>query len=168
MSEVKNNVVSVNYKLFRDTAEGEMIESTEGQAPLTFLSGMGQMIPEFETQVVGLNVGDEFSFGIKAEDAYGQRVEEAIIDLPQDMFKGEDGKLLEQIVLGNVLPLQNQEGQVHPGTILAIDEATIKFDMNHMLAGQDIYFTGSVLDIREATAEEIEHKKVNGVDGAEH
>jgi FKBP-type peptidyl-prolyl cis-trans isomerase SlyD len=133
-----------------------------------FLSGMGQMIPEFEAQVSNLNVGDEFSFGIKADNAYGQRVDEAIIDLPQDMFKGEDGKLVEQIVVGSVLPLQNQEGQVHPGTILAIDETTVKFDMNHMLAGQDIHFTGSILEVRQATSEEIEHKHVQGAGGVEH
>ena len=168
MSEVKNNVVSVNYKLFRDTAEGEMIESTEGQEPLVFLSGMGQMIPEFEAQVVDLKVGDEFSFGIKADNAYGQRVDEAIIDLPQDMFKDEEGKLVEQIVVGNVLPLENQEGQVHPGTILAIEETTVKFDMNHMLAGQDIHFTGSVLEVRQATSDEISHKHVHGAGGVEH
>jgi FKBP-type peptidyl-prolyl cis-trans isomerase SlyD len=168
MSEVKNNVISVDYKLYKDTEKGEMIESTEGQQPLVFLSDKGQMIPEFEAKVVGLNVGDTFSFGIKADNAYGQRVDEAIIDLPQEMFKGEDGKLVEQIVVGNVLPLQNQDEQVHPGTILSIDEATIKFDMNHMLAGQDIYFTGSVLEVREATTEELEHGHVHGAGGVEH
>ncbi len=168
MSEIKNNVISLNYKLYKDTASGDMIESTEGQEPLVFLSGKGQMIPEFEAKVVELNAGDTFSFGIKADNAYGQRVEEAIIDLPQDMFKGEDGKLVEQIVVGNVLPLQNNEGQVHPGTILEIAETTVKFDMNHMLAGQDIYFEGTILETREATAEELDHGHVHGEGGVEH
>lgn len=167
MSEQKNNVISVNYNLYKDTAEGELIESTEGQQPLVYLAGMGQMIPEFEEKMEGLAVGDEFSFSIKADNAYGQRVEEAIIELPQDMFMEED-KLVEQIVVDNILPLQNQDGQVHPGKILAINEKTITFDMNHLLAGQDLHFTGSILDLREATAEEIEHGHVHGPGGHEH
>ena len=66
MSETKNKVISVDYKLFKDTAEGEIIETTEGKEPLIFLSGLGQMIPEFEANVTDLAVGDEFSFGIKS------------------------------------------------------------------------------------------------------
>lgn len=167
MSEVKNNVISVDYKLYKDSEKGEMIESTEGQQPLVFLEGMGQMIPEFEKNVADLKVGDEFSFGIVADKAYGQRVDEAIIELPQDMFE-QEGKLVDEIKVGNVLPLQNQDGQVHPGTILAINETTIQFDMNHLLAGQDLYFTGKVLEVREATTEEIEHGHVHGPGGHEH
>ena len=86
MSEVKNKVITVHYNLYKDTAEGEMIESTEGKEPLMFLTGLGQMIPDFENNVKDLNVNDEFSFGIKSENAYGKRTEEAIIELPQDMF----------------------------------------------------------------------------------
>jgi len=168
MSEITNKVVSLEYKLFKDSANGDMIESTEGQEPLVFLTGMGQMIPEFEAEVENLSKGDTFSFGIKADNAYGQRVDAAIIDLPHDMFKGEDGNLVKEIVVGNVLPLQNNEGQVHPGTILEVGESTVKFDMNHLLAGQDIYFTGTVLDSRTATAEEIEHKHVHGEGGHQH
>lgn len=167
MSDQKHNVISVNYNLYKDSAEGELIESTEGQQPLVYLSGMGQMIPEFEAQLDGLAVGAEFSFSIKADNAYGQRMEEAIIELPQDMFM-QEGKLVEQIVVDNVLPLQSQDGQVHPGKILAINEKTITFDMNHLLAGQDLHFTGSVLDIREATKEEVEHGHVHGPRGHEH
>lgn len=167
MSEVKSNVISVDYNLYKDTADGELIESTEGQKPLVFLAGKGQMIPDFEAQVNGLNVGDTFSFGIKADNAYGQRVDEAIIELPQDMFM-QEGKLVDEIQVGNVLPLQNQDGQVHPGTILAVNESTIQFDMNHLLAGQDLHFTGKVLEVREATSEELEHGHVHGPGGHQH
>lgn len=167
MSDQKHSVISVNYNLYKDSAEGELIETTEGQQPLVYLSGMGQMIPEFEAQLDGLAVGAEFSFSIKADNAYGQRMEEAIIELPQDMFM-QEGKLVEQIVVDNILPLQSQDGQVHPGKILAINEKTITFDMNHLLAGQDLHFTGSILDVREATKEEVEHGHVHGPGGHEH
>lgn len=167
MSEVKNNVITVDYKLFKDTAEGEMIESTEGNQPLAFLSGLGQMIPEFEANVVSLSPGDNFSFGIKAENAYGITTEEAIIELPQDMFKDE-GKLVEQVVVGNILPLEDQNGQVHPAKVISINEETITMDVNHPLADQDLHFTGTVVDVREATKEELEHGHVHGAGGVEH
>ncbi len=168
MSENKNKVISVDYKLYKDTAEGEMIESTEGKAPLVFLSGMGQMIPDFEANIVGLNAGETFSFGIKAENAYGKRTEEAVIELPQNIFMKED-KLVEEVVIGNVLPLQDQNGHVHPAKVLSINvNDTITVDVNHPLADQDLHFTGSIVEVREATAEEMDHGHVHGEGGHQH
>lgn len=167
MSEVQNKVITLNYKLFKDTAEGEMIESTEGKEPLVFLSGVGQMIADFENNVAGLNVGDTFSFGVKAENAYGKRTDEAIIELPQDMFM-KDGKLVEQVVMGNVIPLQDQQGRVHPAKVVSINVETITVDVNHPLADQDLHFTGSILDVREATPEELDHGHVHGAGGHQH
>ncbi|MGB0887131.1 MAG: FKBP-type peptidyl-prolyl cis-trans isomerase [Vicingaceae bacterium] len=167
MSEVKNKVVTVNYNLYKDTADGEMIETTEGKQPLMFLTGVGQMIPDFENGVKDLNVGDEFSFGIKSENAYGKRTDEAIIELPQDMFK-KDGKLVDEVVVDNVLPLEDQNGHVHPAKIVSINEETITCDVNHPLADQDLHFTGSVVEMRDATAEELDHGHVHGPGGHEH
>lgn len=167
MSEVKNKVITVHYNLYKDTAEGEMIESTEGKEPLMFLTGLGQMIPDFENEVKDLNVGDKFSFGIKSENAYGKSTEEAIIELPQDMFMKE-GKLVEEVAVGNVLPLEDQNGHVHPAKIVSINEETITADVNHPLADQDLHFTGSVTEAREATAEELDHGHVHGPGGHEH
>ncbi|PKP43300.1 MAG: peptidylprolyl isomerase [Bacteroidetes bacterium HGW-Bacteroidetes-12] len=156
MSDVKNKVIAVSYNLHKDTAKGELIESTEGKEPLRFLSGLGQMIPDFEKNVANLNQGDTFSFGIKAEDAYGSRTEEAIIELPQDIFKKE-GKLVDEVQVNNVLPLQDQNGNVVPAKVLAINTETITVDVNHPLADQDLHFTGTVVEVRTATQEEIEH-----------
>lgn len=167
MSEAKNKVITVNYNLHKDTAEGEMIESTEGKDPLAFMSGLGQMIPEFENKVANLAAGDEFSFGIKSENAYGAKTDEAIIELPQDIFM-QDGKLAEQVVVGNVLPLEDQNGQVHPAKIMSINEKTVTADVNHPLAGQDLHFTGKVVESREATAEELDHGHVHGAGGHQH
>jgi len=170
MTDTNTKVIALNYTLFKDTAEGEMIETTEGKQPLAFLSGVGQMIPEFEAQVVSLSTGDTFSFGIKAANAYGERNEvpgQGIIDLPQDMFMVE-GKIADEVVVGNILPLQDQNGNMHPAKVLSIDEATIKMDVNHPLAGQDLHFTGSIVEVREATKEELEHGHVHGEHGHQH
>lgn len=160
MSDVKNKVIAVSYNLHKDTAQGELIESTEGKEPLRFLSGLGQMIPDFENNVVNLNEGDTFSFGIKAEDAYGSRTEEAIIELPQDIFK-KDGKLVEEVQVNNVLPLQDQNGNVVPAKVVSINPETITVDVNHPLADQDLHFTGTVVEVRVATQEEVEHGHVH-------
>jgi len=158
MSEVKHKVISLDYKLYRDTAEGEMIETTEGKEPLTFMSGVSQMIPEFEAQVINLNVGDTFSFGIKSENAYGTRTEDAIIELSQDMFK-QDGKLIDEIAVDNIVPLQDQQGQVVPAKVVSINEESVTMDVNHPLADQDLHFIGSVVEVREATTEEVEQSQ---------
>lgn len=167
MSENKHKVIYLNYNLHKNNAEGELIESTKEQQPLVFLTGKGQMIPEFEAQVENLIKGDKFSFGIKAENAYGEHTEEAIIELPKDMFM-QEGQLPKEVSVGNVLPLQSQDGRVHPGKVVSINENTITMDMNHMLAGQDLHFTGEIIDVREAEKEEIEHGHVHGEGGHQH
>ncbi len=162
-----HNVISLHYNLTKDTPNGELIESTEGKEPLVFLSGMGQMIPEFEAQVQNLEEGATFSFGIKAENAYGKRVDEALIELPIDMFM-QEGQLMESVAVGNILPMQNQQGQVQPGKVLAVNEKSVNLDMNHPLAEQDLHFQGSILNVRPATKEEIEHGHVHGEGGVQH
>jgi len=167
MDKVKHKVISVSYNLHKDNAKGEMIESTEGKDPLTFLSGKGQMIPDFEKNVAHLKEGEEFSFGIKAKDAYGTKRDDAVIELNQDMFK-QDGKLIDEVKIGNILPLQDQNGHVVPAKVLSINENTVTFDINHPLADQDLHFTGRVIMARPATTEEIEHGHVHGAGGHHH
>jgi len=167
MSEVTHKAIAVEYNLHKDTATGDLIESTEGKDPLAFLSGLGQMIPEFETNVADLKEGDTFSFGIKSENAYGTRKEEAVIELAQDMFMNE-GTLIPEVEVGNILPLQDQNENVIPGKIVSINEETITVDVNHLLADQDLYFTGKILEMRDATTEEVEHGHVHGAHGHKH
>ncbi len=164
---MSNKVISLSYTLTKDTAEGELIETTEGKDPLTFLSGVGQMIPDFEANVVDLNVGDEFSFGIKSELAYGTRSEENVIELDKQMFMDGD-KLAEGIEEGKMVPLQDQNGRVVPANVVKINENTLTMDVNHPLADQDLHFTGKIIEVREATADEISHGHVHGPGGVEH
>lgn len=167
MSEVMHKAIAVEYNLHKDTATGDLIESTEGKDPLAFLSGLGQMIPEFEANVTDLKEGDTFSFGIKSENAYGTHKEEAIIELAQDMFMDE-GKLKSEVAVDNILPLEDQNGNVIPGKIVSINKETITVDVNHLLADQDLYFTGKIIEMREATTEEVEHGHVHGAHGHQH
>jgi FKBP-type peptidyl-prolyl cis-trans isomerase SlyD len=164
---MNQKVITIEYDLYKDTADGEMIESTKGKDPLVFLSGSGQMIPDFESNVSDLEVGESFSFSIATENAYGKRKEEAIIELAQDMFM-KDGVLMKEVVVGSVLPLQDQNGHLHPSKVMSINDTTIKLDVNHPLADQNLYFTGKVIDVRKPTSEEIDHGHVHGEGGHQH
>lgn len=144
-----------------------MIESTEGNDPLLFMTGVNHMIPEFEAQVINLEVGGKFSFGIKAENAYGSRTDQAIIELPQDMFLKE-GKLANEVVVNRVLPLQNQNGQLVPAKVVSINETTVTMDVNHPLADQDLHFTGTIVEVREVTSEELKHGHIQNPGGDDY
>ncbi len=157
----KNKVVTLHYRLKKDNAEGALIEETYNANPLTFLYGVGGMIPKFEEELKGLKAEDKFSFNIKAAEAYGEYDEKAIIDLGIDIFK-IDGKLDETRVFeGAMVPMRNTEGHRIDGKVISISDEQVKMDFNHPLAGQDLFFEGEVLELRDATDEELQHGHVH-------
>jgi FKBP-type peptidyl-prolyl cis-trans isomerase SlyD len=113
--EIKSNkVVSLTYNLHHNDAEGELMQTVQESDPYVFLYGAQQTLPEFEQNLNGKKAGDEFSFGIKSEDSYGDRDEEQIVDLPINIFM-IDGKLADMVQLGNYVPLNDHEGHSMQG-----------------------------------------------------
>ncbi|MBX2928931.1 MAG: peptidylprolyl isomerase [Saprospiraceae bacterium] len=164
----QNTVVSLHYKLQEDNAEGELIEETNGGDPLTFLFGVGQMIPEFEANLEGKSAGDEFAFGILHTDAYGPYDDDAVAALPLSVFMFEGELDTEMLQPGRTIPLRDEEGRLLYGTVEEIRENEVVMDFNHPMAGLDLYFTGRIESVREATQEEIDHNHVHGAGGHEH
>lgn len=161
----KHTVASVTYTL---SIEGQEIEQAGKDNPLTFLVGVDSMIPGFENQLMGKNPGDNYDITVKPEEGYGEVNQDAIAYLPLDVFK-VDGELQEDMLVpGMVIPLQDQDGNPMEATVLEVEEERVKMDFNHMLAGKTLHFTGEVLDVREATAEEIDHGHVHGPEGHQH
>jgi len=159
MNISKDKVVSVTYEL-KTEPQGEVIEKAVKETPLTFLCGAGQMLEKFEENLAGLNLGDSFDFKLTASEAYGEASEEAVIDLPKNIFE-VDGKVDTEVIKeGNVVPMQDSSGRRMNGIVLEVAEETIKMDFNHPLAGDDLYFKGEVIEVREATEEEV--KQANG------
>jgi len=151
----QNKFVSVIYKLRLNSADGELAEETNKENPLKFVYGTGRMIKKFELNLEGLEAGNEFNFMISAKDAYGEYNKENVTDLPKDLFK-VNGKIDEKLItIGNQIPMQDENGYRFIGVVLQVDENTVKMDFNHLLAGQDLFFSGSVLEVREATKEEM-------------
>jgi FKBP-type peptidyl-prolyl cis-trans isomerase SlyD len=164
----KNKVVTVHYRLQDENADGELIETTFDSDPLVFLFGVGQMIPEFERQLLGKVQGDMLSFRIDAADAYGEFDEDALVELPMDVFM-IDGELAEELLeVGKQIPMADQNGNRLVGIVDEIREDSVLMDFNHPMAGTNLFFEVQVQSVREATQEEMEHGHVHGPGGHHH
>ncbi len=162
-----NKVVSVHYTLTEDTADGQLVETTTGGQPLVFIFGVGMMIPDFEKNINGMAIGDKFAFGIEAANAYGIQDPAAIVEVPKHVFE-ENGKIPDGLLdVGNMLPMQDQEGHQMQGMVAWVGEDKVKLDFNHPMAGVDLFFTGHVEAVRDAEPIELEHGHVHG-DGGHH
>ncbi|MEW5846918.1 MAG: peptidylprolyl isomerase [Bacteroidota bacterium] len=159
MNVSKNKVVSISYEL---KVDGDLIDAAQADNPLVFLYGHGQLLPLFEDNIKDLSEGDSFEFMIPSKDGYGEVNDMAIVELPKEIFV-IDGELQEDLlVIGNRLPMRDSEGNALDGTVVEVTDNTVVMDFNHPLAGKDLYFTGKVEKVREATAEEISHGHVHG------
>ncbi len=163
----KNKVVSLSYILKQNDVEGELIEQTKDNDPLVFLYGVGQMLPKFEENLANLQVGDTFSFGIKSVDAYGEFDQDAIIDLDKSIFM-IDGKIDNDLLkIGNVIPMRDDQGHMLQGVVESVSNDTVRMDFNHPMAGKNLHFTGKIIEVRDASAEELSHGHAHG-DGCHH
>ncbi|MBU8893093.1 MAG: FKBP-type peptidyl-prolyl cis-trans isomerase [Bacteroidales bacterium] len=161
MTISKEKVVTLLYQLRVDDKNGDVIETVEKEKPFVFLYGAGSMLPKFEENLNKLKAGDDFEFTLKCEDAYGKASEEAVMDLPKNIFE-VDGKIEEGLLAeGNVIPMQNDDGQKFNGVVVEVKEESVTVDFNHPLAGDDLHFEGNIIEVREATKEEIEHGHVH-------
>lgn len=151
----KNKVVELTYELKNQTAEGETIEKVTEERPLTFIFGAGLMIPKFESNIEGMNPGDDFEFPLKSEEAYGTKTDEMIMDLPLDVFKVDGEVNYDLVKNGAIIPMMDNAGNRLNGSVLEVGEESVKMDFNHPMAGKDLHFKGSVLNVREATEEEL-------------
>ncbi len=162
MAIENNNVVALNYTLHTVEENGEktFVEQTTTENPLTFLYGVGMMLPKFEENIGGLSVGDKTSFTLEAVDAYGEKDDRAIAQLPADMFN-ETG--LPPV--GEVLPLQDNEGNQFRAVVVEVTPEAVIADLNHPMAGKTLNFDIEILAVREATPEELSHGHAHGIDG---
>lgn len=151
----KNSMVTLTYDLKVDDENGEVIEQTTEEKPLQFLYGAGIMLPKFESHLAGLKEGESFTIRLSKNDAYGEINKEAVVDLPKHVFL-VDGKFDEELIkVGNTVPMMSSNGQRLNGLVLEINDDTIKMDFNHPLAGEDLFFAGKILGVREASEQEL-------------
>lgn len=158
MKITANKSVSAEYELYVDgetEGELELMERATAEQPLSFIYGVGMMLPKFEENIFGLATGDKFDFTIENEDAYGPYEDENVLDLDRSIFE-IDGKLDEEVVFeGNVVPLMDNEGHRINAQVVEVTDTHVKVDLNHPLAGENLHFKGSILEVREASEKEL-------------
>mgnify|MGYP003585872961 CR=1 FL=1 len=157
-----NQAVTLKYLLKTDDANGEkvLVEETTNENPLSFIYGAGMMIPKFEEHIKGLKTGDTTSFTILPQDGYGELNPEAVVQLPLDMFQGQ-----ELPPVGAVLPLSDNQGNNFQAFVVEVTPEAVIADLNHPMAGKPLHFEVEILNNREATAEELSHGHTHGIDG---
>ena len=152
----KNKVVSLSYELRVDGKDGEIIEKVDADRPLVFIFGTNSLVPGFERNVENLKTGDHFAFLLTCEEAYGPALEDAVVEIPIGAF-AVDGEIdHEMLVEGNAIPMTDSQGNHLNGVVAEVKNDTVVMDFNHPLAGDDLFFSGAVVDIREATPEELQ------------
>ncbi len=142
----QNSIAGIAYTL-TSNASSEVLEKTPDNKVMKFKFGVGELLPDFEKNIIGLMAGDKFDFVVKANDAYGPVDPYAIFDIPKDTFE-VDGKIDDKMLeVGNQIPLTDKEGNKHLGLITLVMEDAVTMDFNHPLAGVDLRFVGEVLEV---------------------
>ena len=151
----QNSVVSVMYTgTFPES--GEVFDSNVNQQPLVFLVGHGNMIEGFEQEMLGAAVGEAREFTLTPERAYGHRDDAAVQSVPRSQFP--EGMELEA---GAVLGAQSDQGPIQ-FTVIEVGDEFVTADFNHQMAGQTLHFTVEVIEIREASSDELAHGHAHG------
>lgn len=155
-----NKVVSIDYTLTDDS--GAVIDTSEGRGPLAYLQGHGNIIPGLESALEGKSAGDALQVSVAPADGYGERDDTLSQEVPRQMFENAD-----EIQVGMQFQTASEHG-MHIVTVTAIDTDNVTVDANHPLAGQTLNFDVKVVEVRDASEEELEHGHVHGPEGHDH
>ncbi len=150
-----NSVVTIDYTLTNDA--GEVIDTSKGSEPLAYLHGAKNIIPGLEAALSGKEAGDQLQVHLEPNEAYGEHHEEMIQTVDPSLFQGVD-----ELAVGMEFHAQGENGNMQVVRIVAIEDDKVTIDGNHPLAGVPLNFDVTVVDIREATEEEMAHGHVHG------
>ncbi|MEZ7973235.1 MAG: peptidylprolyl isomerase [Pseudomonadales bacterium] len=155
MKVEEHAVVLIHYVLTND--DKEVLDSSEGQEPLAYLHGTGHLIPGLEAQLLGKAAGDQLDVTVQPNDGYGEFNEELVQTVSSDVFDGVDA-----IEPGMQFQTSNDDGSGGETiTVINVENDEVTIDGNHPLAGVTLHFAVDIVNVREATAEELEHGHVH-------
>ena len=142
-------VVSMEYTLHVD---GEVVDTSVGHEPLEFIQGTGNIIPGLERELYGMVIGDNKKVSVVAADAYGERDPDAFAEVPRSEFPDE-------IPVEKGVEIQVRDESDNPmfARIDSFDDEIIKLDFNHPLAGKTLNFDVTIVALRGASPEELDH-----------
>ncbi|MBF7074737.1 peptidylprolyl isomerase [Glaciecola sp. MH2013] len=155
----KDHVVTLHYTV--KTSDGDVIDSSREAEPLAFLQGSHFMIEGIEEALFGKKKGDIFALDLDPDKAYGQRHDDLVQEVPSAMFEGMD------VEVGMSFRATTDDGEQ---SVIIIDKTddTVTVDGNHPLSGMSLAFNIEVVDVREATEDEIAHGHVHADGGCGH
>lgn len=155
-----NSVVTLHYTL-KDN-DGNVIDQSDDGSFL-YMHGAMNIVPGLENALSGKAVGDEFSVTVSPEEGYGEKDPQRIQEVPKDMFDNA-----EEIKVGVQFHAQSPDGNAVVVTVVEVKDDAVVIDGNHALAGVDLNFDVKIVDIREASEEEVSHGHVHGPHGHQH
>lgn len=156
MQITKHKVAAIHYTL-RDN-EGTIIDTSDGRDPLYYLHGAGNLILGMEEGLEGKQKGDKLQLKIAPEKGYGEIDPEMVQEVPRSAFGGQE------VQVG--MKFSTNRGDVVTVTKVGLENVTV--DANHPLAGVELNFDVEIMEVREATAEEVAHGHVHGAGGHHH
>lgn len=161
MTTIANDtVVSFHYTLTND--KGEQLDKS-GDEPLAYLHGHHNIISGLENALLGKKAGDKLTVTVEPKDAYGEYLAEAVQEVPRANFQGVDN-----ISAGMQFQTQTEDGHIMLVTVKDVSDDVVVVDGNHPLAGVALTFDVEIVEVREATADEIAHGHAHGVGGHHH
>jgi len=156
---MSNKVVSIEYTL-KDANTKEQLDTNVGGTPLEYITGMQQIIPGLEIELEKLSKGDKTDVVVQAADAYGEYNDEAVQSLPKEQFADIE------LTQGMSLYGTGENGETVQVIVKELNDDKVTIDYNHPMAGKTLMFTVTILDIRDATEEEIQVGVVGGMEAA--
>ncbi len=151
----KNSVVSIEYEL-TEVGESDILDSNKGQGPMDFIVGKEQVIPGLENQLLNLEKGENADIKVSSADAYGEVDLEARDTLPREQFADLE------LAIGMQLYGEGEKGESIAVTVCEFNDQSVTVDYNHPLAGKDLMFSVSIIDVREATDDELISGQIDG------
>jgi len=160
MKAANNTVVKITYQL-RTEPNGDIMDAADETHPFSFLFGHSNVLDGFEKNLEGLIAGNQFNFELSAENGYGEYDDEAVVHLDKSVFAVDGVVQDDMLFIGNIVPLQDQHGNPFQGRVVDIAGDKVTIDLNHPFAGKPLFFSGVVLEVREANPVELEHGHVH-------
>lgn len=164
MSISNDQVVSFHYRL--SEVGGELLESSYEAEPTLYLHGHSNILPALETAIEGKSVGDKMTIELSPEEGYGVRKENATQRIPVKHLIGFE-KLKNKLKPGMTVAVNTQQGPWE-AIVLKVGKFNVDIDSNHPLAGKQLSFEIEIVDVRNATDEELAHGHAHGVGGHQH
>ena len=159
MKIARERVALFHYTLKNDG--GEILDTSEGEAPMAYLHGEHNIVEGLENAMEGKEAGDKFEVIVEPAEAYGEYDENLVQPIPREQFGDHP------VEVGNQFHADTAIGP-RIVTVIAIHDDKVVIDANHSLAGENLHFKVEIVEVREATKEELDHGHVHGSDGHQH